>query len=169
MHAVRWLGAGLVATLAAYTVYGLAWKPLRCNITKERVQSDALRMWNRPDAPQVATKARDAIVEMERCIVACPTDIDMYMTRALNDRLIGRFEHAEDMYREALKYDRRPELFFNLGIVQLEMKQRQAAIITLTKACSFEIRFADAIPDLSVREEVVSAVQQQRAVTTGSS
>ncbi len=162
MRIVRWLSASFVAALAAYALHGLTWKPFRCNITTLRVQNEALRVWKFPEAPRVAARARRAIVEMERCIASCPTNIDMYMTLALHDRLIGRFDHASAMYREALKYDRRPELFFNLGLVELEMRRRQSALLALSKACSFDIFYANDIPDVNLREEVFAAVYAER-------
>ena len=92
-----------------------------------------------------------------------PTAIDFYMTVAVDDRVIGRLQHAAEMYAEALTYDRRPELYLELGTVQLEMNQRQAAIDTLTKASSFDINLANSIPDPVVAAIVVNSVRDQRA------
>lgn len=166
MQPIRWLAACVVAALAAHAVYRLAWQPFRCNIVKNRVQRVAFGIFDLPNSPTVARKARQAIADIQPCVAACPTDVDMYMTLAMNDRVIGRLQHAADMYGQALKYDRRPEIYFNIGMVQLEMNQRDAALATLTKACSFSIEYADDIPDPTLRDTVVSAVraQQERGI-----
>lgn len=162
MRAIRWLAAGVVAAFAAFAVYGLAWQPFRCNVMDNRLQRLADEIFDLPNGLTVMMEARQAIAIMQQCIAACPTDVDMYMTLAAHDRVLGRLQHAADMYGQALKYDRRPELFFNLGVVQLEMNQRDAAIVTLTTACSFDIRYADDIPDPNVREAVLTAVQLKK-------
>jgi tetratricopeptide (TPR) repeat protein len=169
MRVLRWLAACVVAALAGYAVYGLAWRPFRCNVVTKRVQTMAEDIFELPTTMTVVMEARQGIAEMQRCIASCPTDVDAYMTVAAHDRVIGRLQHAAAMYSEALKYDRRPELFFNLGIVEYELNQSDAALGALTKACTFSIEYADDIPDPNLRQAVLSAVraQQERAIAEG--
>jgi tetratricopeptide (TPR) repeat protein len=166
MRAIRWLTATGIMTIACYFVYTLAWRPFRCNIVKKRLQSVAFEIFELPNVPTVTLKARHAIAELQPCVAVCPTDVDMYMTLAAHDRVLGRLQHAADMYHQALSYDRRPELFFNLGMVQLQLNQRDAALIALTQACSFSIEYAGDIPDPDLREEVLQAVRAQQVEYT---
>ncbi len=154
--------AAFVATFAGYAIYHLAWQPFGCDAVKAQVQRAALREWDRPRVLAQAAEARARIEQMEKCIAICVTDIDMFMTLAINDRLIGRAEHAAAVYRLALRYDRRPELFFNLGMVQLEMHQREAAVLSLANAVAFEENYANEIVDPTIRDEVFTAARMIR-------
>lgn len=163
MFVIRWLSAFALVVLTAHFVHALAWRPFRCNILKQQAQRAALSAWNRPINSIGILKARGAALEIQRCIAVCPTDIDMYMTLAVNDRLIGRFEHAAEMYQQALQYERRPELYFNLAMVQLELGQRAASIANFELACDFDLSYSDEIPVSDVRQEVIAAVEAKRA------
>ena len=159
----RYLVAVLVVVLGAYATYRLAWKPFLCNIDKAHAQIVLLSIFDLPPTLTVASNARRGITTMEQCIAACPTDVDLYMTLAGYEQVIGRSRDAIETYRNALAYDRRPEIFLNIGLLQLQMNQRDAAIASLTDACLFNINFVNEISNLSDRDEVLAAVHARQA------
>ncbi len=163
MRLIRLIVAAGVVAFAAYAVYALTYEPLVCDTRSKQIQNRALAMFNLPRGPSIARNAQEGIATLQRCLVIRPTAIEMYMTVAVEDRILGRLQHAAQMYSEALKFDQRPELYFELGSTQLEMNQRDAAIASLTRACSFDINLANSIPDPSVAAIVVDAVRNQRA------
>lgn len=163
MRLFRIVAVMAVIWVTSEVIYQLTYRPLACNRIKNRVQTVALEMWDRPDEPSVARRAREGIAAMRQCIAVSPTDPDMYMTLAVNERLIGRLADAAATYRQALRYDRRPELFYNLGMVLLEMNQRESAALAFTEACKFDLNFANRIPDPALVETIVTAVRARQA------
>ena len=162
MTAIRWIVALVVVAFAAYAIYFMAYEPCACDIVNKRVQSRAVLLFDLPAGPAVAREAKQGIAAVQRCLDTSQMSVDLYMTVAANDRLLGRFQHAADMYSEALKYDRRPELYLNLGIMQLQANQREAGIVSLTQACRFDINLANAIPDPAIADIVVKRVNGER-------
>lgn len=153
----------LVLVVGGYFAQVLVWRPFQCNVIKEKAQRTAIEMWGLPLNARAIFTARDHVKDLRKCVLACPADVDMYMTLALHYRLMGRLSEAIESYRKALEYDQRPELFFNLGLVQLELDQRQAALENLVTACRFDIYYADDIPDPELRQQVVAEVERYRA------
>jgi tetratricopeptide (TPR) repeat protein len=163
MKTVRRITAAFTAAIGCSFIYVLTWQPLQCDIAKNKLQRFTERIWDLPAGLTVTMTERQRAADLQRCIKVCPADVDLYMTLGAADQVLGRLPHAADNYQEALKYDRRPELFLNLGLVQLALKQHRAAVETLAKACAFEIRYAEDIPDPTVREEVLASVRSEQA------
>jgi Tfp pilus assembly protein PilF len=72
-------------------------------------------------------------------------------------RALDMNEKATSTYRTALSYDRRPELYFNLGQTLLTMGQKQAGIQNLITACLYDPVYYDEISQEQL--EVKSAVR----------
>src|SRR2546428_8969414 len=141
MRILKWLGAAAISALAVYAIYYVSWLPSQCEIAKKRTESIVMTIADLPATAPVISSARNGISDMERCIAVSPTDVGLYMAMAANQSVIGRLQDAANTYVAALRYDRRPEIFLNLGLVQLQMNQRSAAFANLTKACLFNINF----------------------------
>jgi len=60
---------------------------------------------------------------------------------------------AGALYERALAIERRPEIYFGLGMAQLDMLQRSAAIENLTRACAFDPARLANIPYPEIRDE----------------
>jgi tetratricopeptide (TPR) repeat protein len=162
MRAVKVFAVALLIPLAAYAIHSLCWRPYQCEVVKQAAQRDLFAIFNLPQTLRVVTKARSRIGELQRCLAVSPTDVDLYMTVAGLDRVLGRFDHASEMYSTALTYDRRPELYLNLGLLQLERNQRDEAFPNLIRAVLFNIDFINEIPNLDDRAAVLAAVQAQQ-------
>jgi tetratricopeptide (TPR) repeat protein len=79
--------------------------------------------------------------------------------RAGASRLMGDPRAAIADYRRALDLDRRPETYFGLGLAELDVLDRPAAIDAFMHACAFDpARLAD-IPYDDVRRETERRVR----------
>jgi tetratricopeptide (TPR) repeat protein len=162
MRALRWLGASLILVFALRSVHSLVVQPYRCNIVTIHAQKTGEALFLARQSRRTAIAARDGLYPLQRCIESCPTDVELYVNLALYELLLRRFDHAAQTYREALKYDQRPEVYFNLGLVELQRNRRTDAIASFIKACSFDFKWSLKIPDESVTSEVVTAVLKER-------
>jgi hypothetical protein len=154
----------VIATLGLSTVaiYRLAWLPYQCNVFEKRAEQLGPKLVNDADSLRTAAIARRTIEQMERCVAVCPTDVDLYMIIGYYDGILGRMQHASATYTEALKYDRRPELFFDLGATRLDMNQRDAAIESFTRGCMFNRFLSAEIADPGIRDAVLRRVDLER-------
>ncbi|HEX3110417.1 MAG TPA: O-antigen ligase family protein [Thermoanaerobaculia bacterium] len=101
------------------------------------------------DPYRTAPIARENLAKIGENLPKRPGDIDYLMLRAANDRVLGNYEDARDSYLEALRYDRRPELYAELGVTELQMGRRQEALDALYQAVLFSRVYLDSLsPDV---------------------
>ena len=141
--------AGVVAVgiAAALLAWRIAWQPWQCNVTRKTIQARTSQTYDYVvDTFRASINARSNLTALDPCLKAVPDDVGLYMLAAANDRLIGRFDDAATMYRKALQYDRRPELYYNLGLMELAMNQHQAAVADLVTAVCFSRAYISDLP-----------------------
>src|ERR1019366_4501766 len=152
---------------AAFLISRIALKPWQCNLTEKEIQvRTSLTYDSVADPIQTSRYAHENLAALEPCIEVSPHDIALYMLAAANQRLIGRDADAATMYRRALQYDRRPELYYNLGVVELQLHQRDAAIADLLTAVSFSRAYLRDLP-ADVQAEVSDALRRQYPYLAG--
>jgi O-antigen ligase len=153
---------------AAFLINRIALQPWQCNLTEKQVQERTSLTYDSVTDPiQASRNARVNLAALEACMDAAPNDVALYMLAAANDRLIGRDADAATMYRRALQYDRRPELYYNLGVVELQLHQRDAAIADLLTAVSFSRAYLQDLP-VDVQAEVKDGLRRQYPYLAGS-
>ncbi|HWW62875.1 MAG TPA: tetratricopeptide repeat protein, partial [Thermoanaerobaculia bacterium] len=81
------------------------------------------------------------------CIEHVPANLNLYMIVAANYRVLGRYEDAIAMYRAALRYDRRPELYLNIGECYLALGNTEEAQRYLVATALFRIDIFQNVPD----------------------
>ena len=156
MKMPRWIATLAIAAAAfaliAYTVV----RPLRCNYVEGDVQRVTERI-DRASAAQVtlAPYARRSIQRLMPCL-GCENGVNRAMLLAINLRFVGRKEEAMELYRNAMRYDRRPELYLSLGETQLELGRNAEALQNLTIACRYNPDYLDEIT--TYHEELRRAV-----------
>jgi tetratricopeptide (TPR) repeat protein len=135
---------GGLLLLVAATVYSLArfvYLPLRCARAASMVAT----------TPRAAARLRDDLRGCE-CVTAREAHVPFILGDAL--ATLGDDRGAIAEYERALTIERRPEIYFALGMAQLRALQRAAALDNLTRACAFDpARLAD-IPYQDARDEV---------------
>jgi O-antigen ligase len=145
----RW--AAVVATVAAVSVGWVVFErmcywPYVCNVRKNAVYDNTTLMRRAADKYSLAPIARSNLVVLDRCIQGNPLDIDLYMLKAANYRALGLNEEAARAYETALAYDRRPELYYSLGVVELDMNRRPQALQHLLLAVRFSRQYLEDLP-----------------------
>ena len=96
--------------------------------------------------------ARRNLERMQGCAACMPDDISADMIVAANDVVLGLSTAAAALYRSALRFDRRPEIYVNLAGVELELGQRDQAREHLVLACLFNPWYISQIDDGMVRD-----------------
>ena len=169
MIVVRALLTLLIAAGAAFAVKTLAVDPLRCNQLERAVIADTEVVFVHPESIEswrVPVLARQSVVRINDCLGPCTVNPNLLMLYAANLRVLGQHESAIEAYQRALKLDRRPEIYFNLGMTELALGRQEAAIRDFVKAGRSGYLFNDIEIDL-VREEVERRLRETSSENDG--
>jgi tetratricopeptide (TPR) repeat protein len=157
---MKQLARGIASiVIAAAAVWGasLCYRRYDCNLREARSQETLMRLFNLPGQATSRIVARQTIDETSRCLHHAPTNIGLYMIRAAALRMLGRYDEASMDYRRALRLDRRAELYFNLGLTELDAGREEKAADALTTAVFLFYPYADDIPE-PMQDRVRAAV-----------
>jgi hypothetical protein len=145
--------------LGAATVYAIersTFHPLRCTYAA----STGAAMLDHADPADYHTRraAHQLRIDLEACPCVSPPDVSIPMTRAAAAEVDGDRPTAIAEYQNALRLDRRPEIFFQLGLLQHETGNDNDGMNNLVRACAFNPALAD-IPDDALRLETQRRVR----------
>jgi O-antigen ligase len=146
----------IAALLAIVAIAGAVWiakrfayDPFVCEGKKLQLQARTEQAMNSGDTYRIAPIARANLATIADCLRRREGDVDFLMMRAANDRLLGNHEDARASYQEALRYDRRPELYYELGCTDLQLGRRDEALDTLYQAVLFSRTYLESLsPDV---------------------
>ena len=110
----------------------------------------------------VVVRARQNLDELESLQCA---NANFFMIRAANLRILGRIDESIAMYESALRDEKRPEIFFQLGMAQLAAARRDAAIDSFAQALIFQPSLDNEVP-AEVRRQALRKVELIRATNT---
>lgn len=148
---VRAVGLLLVIAATGYALDRWALRPLRCGYAAS-VGAATLVQRQQSDY-QTRRLAAQIRADLEGCACVSPPDARIPMTLGAAAEAIDDTHTAITEYQRALLIDRRPEIYFHLGLTQQETPDRAAAIDNIVRACAFDpARLAD-IPYDDVRQE----------------
>jgi tetratricopeptide (TPR) repeat protein len=136
-----------IFAIAAWALYQFCYWPYECNKAVARADRRTMVAVNSSDAARAAISARTTIEQLEPCLDHCPTDMAIYMDLALNYEILSNPQKAIDIYKTALRYDRRPELFLNLGLALYRVGDPQAGLAALMEAIRVAPYMLDEIED----------------------
>jgi len=159
--------AALIVIAAPAVLFPWVIKPYRCNLAKKRA-NNALRVIETLDTHdfRVAQLARANIDLLQSKCNCCDEDTSRAMALAASYRFLGLNQRAEIIYTQALRYDRRPELYFNLGQTQIDGGNVREGVRNLITACIYNPAYLDEIgthhPEVL---RAVSAYQRQFAAS----
>jgi tetratricopeptide (TPR) repeat protein len=148
--------------LGAATVYAIErWTldPLRC--TYAASIGSAMLEFADPADYRTRRVARQLRNELANCQCVSPPDVGVFMTRAAAAENDGDRTAAIAEYQNALRIDRRPEIYFHVGLLQHETGNERDAIANLARACAFNPALAADIPDESLRFETRRRVRAE--------
>jgi hypothetical protein len=146
--------------LGAATVYAMQrWTldPLRCSYAA----STGAATLERADPADYRTRriAHQLRNELEDCQCVSPPDAGIFMTRAAAAADDGDRVTAIVEYQHALRIDRRPEIYFHIGLLQHERGNDRDGIDNLARACAFNPALAADITDDALRIETLRRVR----------
>jgi tetratricopeptide (TPR) repeat protein len=162
LKSIRGIAIALVVAAGLILLRCFCWDPLICSHVERNTRLSSLHAIDTTPY-RSALIARANLAALRHCQQRLKPDPGIAMIVALNERLVGRSEDAVATYRRAIQYDRRPELYLNLGVALLESNQRQAAIEPLTRAAVFSPSITADIPDGAMRALIEATVRERDA------
>jgi tetratricopeptide (TPR) repeat protein len=146
MKIVRWLATLVIWSAAVAAIAAFVVRPQRCNVIEGEVQRSVDRVTSVPTDETVTVPiARQNIARLSPCM-DCADGVNRAMVLAANYRLMGQYAKAIEIYRDALRYDHRPELYLNLGQAQLDMGDEEAGMRSVITACLGAPNLVEAVP-----------------------
>jgi tetratricopeptide (TPR) repeat protein len=148
-----------LAALAALDL--LVVVPWRCDVLARGVSESTERAKLLRGSERSRAAATNNISLLGECAELCRTDVNMAMLLASNFRLLNHNSVAAALLEEALHYEHRPELYFELGNTQLELGLRDEALENFVRAGNF-VGTSDfkEIADPEIRERAYAAVSR---------
>jgi tetratricopeptide (TPR) repeat protein len=140
-----WQAAALavIAVAAAAGLYVLCWQPYACNRMKGAVEPQLVRIANLPQNIELTVRARGYAEQIDHCLADQPHDVELLMERAVCDLIAGNQAAAIPRYQQALRIDRRPEIYLDLGLAQYALGRRAEAVGSLGRAYAFATFFVN--------------------------
>jgi tetratricopeptide (TPR) repeat protein len=145
--AARLLLSIAIAAAGGLAIYRFCWLRHVCNNDEERIEQLTTRFYDHSESMSVRVLARRNADRMRECSLLFPTNVNVYMLRAANLRMMGLRAEAADEYRNALRYDHRRELYLELGLTELENGEPEKAADTLTTACIYQSDLYSQVPE----------------------
>jgi len=146
--------------LGAATVYAIErWTldPLRC--THAASTGAAMLEGGESADYRMRRAAHQLRIDLERCRCISPPDVGIPMTRAAAADVDGDRAAAIIEYQIALRIDRRPEIYFQLGLLQHEIGRDDDAMNNLVRACAFNPALLAEIADDALRSDIQRRVR----------
>jgi hypothetical protein len=157
-----------VTVAAVYALRALVWWPLRCSVVEKdtRLRMEAIE----PIAETLKgyRVARSNYETMVRAFDECPPSLDVPMLAAANAQLFNDKTAVLLWNERALTVDRRPELYINLALSQIEAGDVQSAVKNFAIAIRFDPHSAEMIGEprlaaLAAREAAAQTAALARA------
>jgi len=148
----RIVGLVLLAVATLYALDRWALRPLRC-IHAAAVDGELLDQAAKKKNDRTLRLARRTLGQLDDCECVSPPDVVIPFARGAASEILGDYKAAIAEYERALQIDRRPEIYFRLGVTQLNALDRPSAIENLTRACAFDPKLLNDIPYEDVRKE----------------
>jgi tetratricopeptide (TPR) repeat protein len=154
---LRALALVLLVAATAYAIERWTLHPLRCTYAA----STGAALLDDADPADYRTRraAHQLRVELEACQCVSPPDVGILMARAAAAEDDGDRTAAIAEYQNALRIDRRPEIYFRLGLLQHETGNGNDALNNLVRACAFNPALLADIPDDALRLETRNRVR----------
>jgi tetratricopeptide (TPR) repeat protein len=160
MKALRIVVVIFVLVAAIVSVRQYCVLPYLCNLTTKRVMTLTERLRGKPDYV-VLVGVRDNLDSLRSCEDCFATNIGYLMVKAANEGALQDYAAAEATYRKALSYDRRPELYLNLGLTQLNLGRTAEGTQSLLTACRFSFAMIVDIPEPE-KGEMYTVISRER-------
>jgi tetratricopeptide (TPR) repeat protein len=146
----------LVAALMAVIAKAMVPR-LQCNLAKGRMNREVRRFSGSGDEYERITQARANVEVCRHFLTIFPEDHQLHMLLAANLRILGNLDEAVESFQHALALTQRPEIYAQIGELEIERGNIEAARAALTKAATFHMFYVEAV-DEPLRSEIYRAV-----------
>jgi tetratricopeptide (TPR) repeat protein len=158
MNPLRWVVVVAIGIAAMFALRSCVVIPAQCMTRVKFVEEQTKLALAARTGLEAIVLARENIAVLRRCENHYPLDVNVYMLEGANYQIMSQLPRASEAYEKALRIDRRPEIYFNLGIVELEMKNRDRARTNFMSAVTFAPKLLEEVPDITIREEVKAEI-----------
>jgi tetratricopeptide (TPR) repeat protein len=157
-----WVLVGFAAIYGLGVTYRFALLPFFGNLAKREV-AVSTQLVKREIGPGFSptVRARDNVARSQFWITRTPEDVGFRMLLMVNLMRLKRYEDAERAAVEALRYDIRPEIYFNMGLSQLEQGRKRAAAESFGLAIRFDPLLQREVPSSVESSSFAYAASQQ--------
>jgi tetratricopeptide (TPR) repeat protein len=157
MKALRVFVAALLATAVVVVITRSLVPRMHCNVVKGEVNRDVRRFSRIGYEYDRVALARRNLAKLDPCIERFPEDYQLFILRGANLRVLGSPEEAVEAFQHALTLTERPEIYAQIGEIEVERGNIEAARLALTKAATFNVAFVETV-DQPLRGEIYAAV-----------
>ena len=162
MSTLRRFAALAVVAACFFAFYEFCYLPYRCNRLKNAYLGATEQAYQRLGTPEGSIAARRNIAALQECMSPSCRDVSLDMLVAANYRIVGRYQDAIALYRDALRFDRRPEIYLNLSATEIAVGNRIVVREVMVPAAMFNPWMILGIEDGQLRQEVVKEVIARR-------
>jgi hypothetical protein len=149
------IAAAIVVVMVARV---MLWIPLRCNERIMSLEDSSLAAFETSELSASMRIAQANIEECRRCLRYDRGNVRFLMVLAANQQALRRYDAAMVTYQEALKYDKRPELYLQLGLVEAQLGLVDLARAHIAAAARFKGEFLYAVTDGYLRDQVAGII-----------
>ncbi len=153
MKAVKVAISVAVVLSAVVAIRRVSYLPAECNSTIAVTVARLDRMSRQANDTQMIG-ARENIDRLAPCRTGMPWNVETRVLTATNYAILGNDEEALRIYKDALRVDRRSEIYYNVGVELLKLGRVDEAMEPLTIGCLFDTTRLAALPD-DVRQRVI--------------
>lgn len=164
MKLLRVLIVLLLAIAISLVVGRLLIPRLQCNLAKGQINRDARRP--RAGEYERAARARQNIATCRQCIATFPYDHQWYTLLGANLRIAGEQKEALASFHHALTLVERPEIYAQIGELEIERGNIAAGHAALLRAAIFQIFYIDFVADpmrSDLQDEVMARYNRLQA------
>jgi tetratricopeptide (TPR) repeat protein len=142
----RIVASALIAAAAVFLLARL-WQHQECNVQEEEARRRVEVLTLHPEQISSRIAARELLERMSDCSRKLPADVSELMLRAALLQILGRTTDAIAVYRQALKLDRRSELYMDLAEAEAEAGHQTEAVDAFTLAALTNWPFFSETPE----------------------
>jgi len=159
--AIRATLAMLMAVAILATIVRGILPRIECNLEKGRINREVRVLERSGDQYFRSERAKKNILSCTRCLSIYPDDFQMYMLLGVNQRILGNYDDALESLRTALALAERPEIYMQMGEIEIARGNPAAARPLLLQAATFSVLTLDGI-DEPMKSELKAEVAARR-------
>ena len=151
----------LISSAFLLGAYRIAWPEYRCNLMLSRIKSVMEHQDNRSDFRTITMARRNLELLIQDCAKCRTQRVDYLLMKGNNEVLLHQHTGALATYRQALQFDRRPEIYLNIGLTEIDRGNYPGGLDNLITACAFNFAMNTDLPE-PAKTDVATRVNGDR-------